>query len=277
MPITVRGAPAAAIARSIVGESILASPTTATRETRSSAEARPGLRVRGRLGVRPPRWPCPRRAGSSRGGARSARTRTRPTARPRPRRQRRAGHVVAAARRGGGEGGQDERKGRERHQRGERRARPLDAEGLLAVVEPPHQQADAHHAVADDHDGREDGVARQLGRAGAAGEHHRQDQRGLDHGDGHGQDERAEGLAHAVRHDLGVVHGQRRPRPRASRRSRPRGACRRRPRSPRRARPAAIAGTTQVQAGIGRPYRVLRRTKSARRATPFSIASLEAA
>ena len=35
MPITVRGAPAAAIARSIVGESTLASPTTATSETRS--------------------------------------------------------------------------------------------------------------------------------------------------------------------------------------------------------------------------------------------------
>ena len=182
MPITVCGAPAAATPRSSVGESTLARPTTATSETSSSAKL-----------------------AQAAGGAAAAHA---PIRRRVPRRQ----EVVAVAdglhededaperergdagegelrrrcrraRRAGREARQHERQRRQRDQRGERRGRALEAERLLVVAEAADQQAQADHAVADDHDRREDRVARQRRLVGAAGEHHRDDQRDLDHRD----------------------------------------------------------------------------------------------
>ncbi len=56
-------------------------------------------------------------------------------------------------------------------------------------------------------------AAKTVSRASAVGvgtarEHQRHDQRDFDHGDRDRQHQRAERLAHAVRDDLGVVHGR---------------------------------------------------------------------
>ena len=72
--------------------------------------------------------------------------------------------------------------------------------------QPTEQDAQADHAVADDHHGSVDRVARQARRVIAAGNHHREDERGLDCGDRQGEDECAEGLADAMCDDFGVVH-----------------------------------------------------------------------
>ena len=75
------------------------------------------------------------------------------------------------------------------------------------VGERADENADSDHAVDDDHDRRKDRVARERGFVGAAGQHHRQDEGHLDHRDRDREHERAVGLAHAMRHHLGVVHG----------------------------------------------------------------------
>ena len=84
----------------------------------------------------------------------------------------------------------------------------MEAEALLVVARAAEQQAAPDDAVEDDHHGGEHGVARQRRRFRAAGEHQRNDERDFDDGDRNGQHERAEGLAHAVRDHLGVVHGR---------------------------------------------------------------------
>ena len=109
----------------------------------------------------------------------------------------RPGHARRVARQDQGERG-------ERHQHDEIGAGARQAEALLAVAQAAQDQAEPDHAVADDHDHREDGLARQAGPA-LAGQHDRQDQRDLDHGHRDGQHEGAVGLAGAVRDDVGVV------------------------------------------------------------------------
>ena len=106
-----------------------------------------------------------------------------------------------------GEVRQHERQDDERRERGERRARALDIEREHAMAQAAEQQAKPDDAVADDHDGREYGVAGEGARFFAAGEHERDDQRSLDDGDGEREDERAERLADAERNDFRVVHG----------------------------------------------------------------------
>ena len=74
------------------------------------------------------------------------------------------------------------------------------------MAEAADQQAQPDDAVADDHHRREDRIARQGRLFRAAGEHDRDDQRDLDHGDGNREHQRAERLAGAVSDDLGVMH-----------------------------------------------------------------------
>ena len=70
------------------------------------------------------------------------------------------------------------------------------------------QQAEPDDAVEDDHHGREYRVAGERGGGRAAGEHERDDERHLDHGDRERQHQRAEGFADPVGDHLGVVHGR---------------------------------------------------------------------
>ena len=67
------------------------------------------------------------------------------------------------------------------------------------------QNAYAYDTVADDHHGSVDRVARQDRHVIAACDHHRENERGLNRGHGHGKYEGAKGLAHAMRDDFGVV------------------------------------------------------------------------
>jgi hypothetical protein len=60
-------------------------------------------------------------------------------------------------------------------------------------------------SVADDHHHRIDRVAHQGWVGARAAEHHGQEQGGLDHRHAQREHERAEGLAHSMGHDLGVV------------------------------------------------------------------------
>ena len=69
------------------------------------------------------------------------------------------------------------------------------------------QQAEPNDAVEDDHHGREHRVAGERSSGRAAGEHERDDERHLDHGDRERQHQRAEGFADPVGDHLGVVHG----------------------------------------------------------------------
>ena len=73
------------------------------------------------------------------------------------------------------------------------------------MAQGTEQQAKAHHAIADDHHGREYRVAGQRARSLAAGEHQCDDQRGFDHGHGEREDQGAEGLADTQRNHLGVM------------------------------------------------------------------------
>jgi len=57
------------------------------------------------------------------------------------------------------------------------------------------------------HHGGEDGVARQRAGCSRLRQHHRDDERHLDGGAAQGEDQRAERLAHAVRHHLGMMDG----------------------------------------------------------------------
>jgi len=81
-------------------------------------------------------------------------------------------------------------------------------EPLHTVTQAAHEQADPDDAVQDDHQRGVDRVARQAGLLASAGEHHRENERGLDDGHRDRQHERAEGLADPVGDDLGVMHGR---------------------------------------------------------------------
>ena len=162
--------------------------------SRAAARARPG------------RTPC-RPAENSRGGARSGRRRRSRRARARPRRRRSSCDVVKT-----GPGvvvvtfGHDQRQPGKRAEHGERGTRARDLETLLVMMRAAHQQAQPDDAVAHDHDGGEHRVAGQR-RAAGRPDHHRDDQRHLDDGDGDGEQQRAERLADPMRHDLGVIDG----------------------------------------------------------------------
>jgi hypothetical protein len=71
---------------------------------------------------------------------------------------------------------------------------PLDPELDHPVLERADQQAQPDHAVADNHERREHGVAGH-GRGALGRGHQHQDQPDLDHRDGDRQDQRAERLA----------------------------------------------------------------------------------
>ena len=101
---------------------------------------------------------------------------------------------------------QDEGEGDERGKDREGGARALELEALLEMPRPAPQQAQADNAVADDHDGREHGVAREACGLGPAAEHDRDDKRHLDHRHGDGEHEGAERLADSMGDDLGVIH-----------------------------------------------------------------------
>jgi len=76
-------------------------------------------------------------------------------------------------------GRQDQGERGERHQHDEIGAGARQAEALLAIAQAAQDQAEPDHTVADDHDHREDGLAREAGRA-LAGQHDREDQGDLD-------------------------------------------------------------------------------------------------
>ena len=98
-----------------------------------------------------------------------------------------------------------ERKRGHYDQRSEPGAGALHAETLLAVRETADQDAKTHDAVADDHHRRVNRVARQDGHIVAARDHHRQNERGLDDGHGHGENQGPERLSDAIRDHFGVV------------------------------------------------------------------------
>lgn len=99
-----------------------------------------------------------------------------------------------------------EREHRQRREHRERLRRAAPLEVLLAVPPAADEQAQPDDPVADDHHRGEHGVAREPRFLGAGRQHHRDDQRDLDHGDGDREHERAERLADAVRDDFGVMH-----------------------------------------------------------------------
>ncbi len=94
--------------------------------------------------------------------------------------------------------------GAQRHEQG---ADSVDAEALLAMHDAADEKTEPDDAVEDDHHRREHGIAGQCRRGGAAGNHQRHDQRNFDEGDRQRQHQGAIGLAHAVRHDIGMVYG----------------------------------------------------------------------
>ena len=108
-----------------------------------------------------------------------------------------AGHAGSVGRQNQGQGG-------ERHQDHEIGAGAGQPEALLAVSQAAQDQAEADHAVAYHHDDREHGLARQT-RPTFARQHDRKDQGNFDHSDGDRENQRAVGLAGAVRDDVGVV------------------------------------------------------------------------
>ena len=75
------------------------------------------------------------------------------------------------------------------------------------MTESADQETDADHAVQDDHQRRVDRVAGKRRVLTASHDHHRQDERGLDHRDGHGEDESPERLADPVGDHFCVVNG----------------------------------------------------------------------
>jgi len=73
------------------------------------------------------------------------------------------------------------------------------------VAQPADQQAYADNAVADEHHGGKDRVAREARFLGPRRQHHGDDQRDFDHGHGNRQHERAERLAHPMRDDFRMM------------------------------------------------------------------------
>ena len=75
------------------------------------------------------------------------------------------------------------------------------------VTRTSDEQAQTDESVADNHDGRENRIARHGSSFRTAGQHDRDDQGNFDDGYGQREHQGAEGFAHSMRHDLGVVHG----------------------------------------------------------------------
>ena len=88
----------------------------------------------------------------------------------------------------------------------ERSQRALELEALLVMADPAREQADADEAVADDHDGGENRVARQARLLRPAGDHDGDDERHLNDRDGERQHQGAVGLTHLMGHHFGMVH-----------------------------------------------------------------------
>ena len=76
---------------------------------------------------------------------------------------------------------------------------------LFEMARTAPEQTKPDDAVAYDHDGGEDGIARQPCLFARSCNHDRDDERHLNNRYGHCQDERAEWLAGAMRDHLGVV------------------------------------------------------------------------
>lgn len=81
---------------------------------------------------------------------------------------------------------------------------PLQAEPLLAIKKSADEQADADDAIAHHDDHREDHLADER-RTSVSGQHDRQNEYDLDHGDGHCQHQGAIGLAGTVRDYVGMM------------------------------------------------------------------------
>ena len=101
----------------------------------------------------------------------------------------------------------DERERGECGQHRQRRAGALQLEVLLVMAGAADQQAKPDDSVANQHDRRKDRVARKSSFVVRMGDHDGNDQRHLDDGDRDRQDQCAERLADAMRHDLGMVDG----------------------------------------------------------------------
>ena len=115
--------------------------------------------------------------------------------------------AVGGAGGGGGEVGQDQRRHGERAEHREIGRGAGDLDGLLVMLVAADHEAEADEAGEHQHDGGIDRVARDGGAAVISRQHQRHDEADLDDGDGNGEDDRAEGLAHAVAHHLRMVHG----------------------------------------------------------------------
>ena len=102
---------------------------------------------------------------------------------------------------------QDQRDRRQRPQHAQRRGGALFLEALLMMPRAAEHQAQPDDAVQHQHHCGEHGIPRQRAAAVPGGQHHRNDQRDLDHRDGDGEHDRAERLAHPQRDDFGVMHG----------------------------------------------------------------------
>ena len=114
---------------------------------------------------------------------------------------------VGRPRRTGGKFRQDQRQGGQCSQHGECSTTSLGTKPDDAVPNAAGEQADADDPVADDHHRRKHGIPRQALRLLAPREHHRHDQRNLDHRDGERQHQRTQRFAHVVGNDLGVIDG----------------------------------------------------------------------
>ncbi len=129
------------------------------------------------------------------------------------RREHQLRHRVLATGRTCGEARQHQRERRQRHQNGQGRPGGFRVKGLHVVSQAADEQAQADHPAGDDEHGGIDGVAGERGGLGGiGGQHHRHDERHLDDGHGQREHQRAEGLAHPMRHHLRMMHrGDHRP------------------------------------------------------------------
>ena len=91
---------------------------------------------------------------------------------------------------------------------GQRGARSLDLKSLFVMTDAAPEQTGADDAVAHNHDGGKNRVARQSCFFGWSCNHDRDNQGRLNRRYGQGEDKRAKWLAHAVRNYLGVIHGR---------------------------------------------------------------------
>jgi hypothetical protein len=78
---------------------------------------------------------------------------------------------------------------------------------LLVMAGAAAQQTESDDAIAHDHHGGKNGVAREICLFGRSGNDDRYDQRDFNDGDGDSEQNRAEWLANPMRHHLGMVDG----------------------------------------------------------------------